>query len=109
MRERDGMYPANFGYRLAMTELLHTRYFHLVGGWNRIWKGNALQKVCSLLWRICGGCVPTRIKLQTRPVQCELVCPWCDADVETDCHAFVESKVARESWYWVGLSYAPLQ
>jgi hypothetical protein len=33
-----------------------------------------------------------------------VICPWCDTVVEDDWHAFVGCTVARESWYWAGLS-----
>jgi len=33
-----------------------------------------------------------------------VICPRCDTAVEDDWHAFVGCKVARESWYWAGLS-----
>jgi hypothetical protein len=33
-----------------------------------------------------------------------VICPWCDTDVEDDWHTFVGCMVARESWYWAGLS-----
>jgi len=33
-----------------------------------------------------------------------MTCPWCDTVVEDDWHAFVDCTVARESWYWAGLS-----
>jgi hypothetical protein len=61
MMERNGMYTVKTGYKLAMMELLHTDWFHVEGGWNRIWKANSPHKARNLLWRICRGCVPTRL------------------------------------------------
>ncbi|AES78795.1 hypothetical protein MTR_7g045690 [Medicago truncatula] len=54
--------------------------------------------------RICRECVPTHLRLQSRHVQCEMICPWCDTTVEDDLHAFMGCTVAHESWYWVGIS-----
>ena len=104
MMERNGRYTVKTGYKLAMMELLHTDRFHVEGEWHRIWNVNSPHKARNLLWRICRGCVPTRLRLQSRHVQCEVICPWCDTDVEDDWHAFVGCTVARESWYWAGLS-----
>jgi hypothetical protein len=87
-----------------MMELLHTDRFHVEGEWHGIWNVNSPQKARNLLWRICRGCVPTRLRLKSRHVQCEVICHWCDATVEDDWHAFVGFMVARESWYWAGLS-----
>jgi len=84
-------------------ELLHTDRFHVEGEWHILWKVNSPHKARNLLWRICRECVPTRLRLQSQHVQCEMICPWCDTAVEDDCHAFVGCTVARESWYWAGL------
>jgi hypothetical protein len=76
MMERNGRYTVKTGYKLAMMELLHTDRFHVEGDWHRIWKVNSPHKACNFLWRICRGCIPTRLRLQSQ---------------------------ARESWYWAGL------
>jgi len=104
MMERNGRYTVKTGYKLAMMELLHTDRFHVEGEWQRIWKVNSHHKARILLWTIWRGCVPTRLQLQSRHLQCEVICPWCDTAVEDDWHAFVGCMVAHESWYWVGLS-----
>nr|ABO80475.1 probable reverse transcriptase At2g02650 -, related [Medicago truncatula] len=104
MVECNGRYTINTGYKIAMMELLHTDRFHVEEEWKRIWKVNSHHKARNLLWRICRGCVPTRLRLQSRHVQCEVICPSCDTVVEDDWHAFVGCTVACESWYWAGLS-----
>jgi len=97
MMERTGRYTVKTGYKLAMIELRHTDRFHVDGEWHRIWKVNSPHKARNLLWRICRECVPTRLRLQSRHVQCEMICPWCDTAVEDDWHASVGCTVARES------------
>jgi hypothetical protein len=84
MLERNMRYIFKTGYKLAMMELLHTNQFHVAGEWHRIWKVNYPHKTRNLLWKICRGCVPTRLQLQSRHVQCEVICPWCDTTVGDD-------------------------
>jgi len=84
MLERNGSYTVKTGYKLAMMELLHTDRFHVVGEWHKIWMVNSPHKARNLLWRISRGCIPTRLRLQSRHVQCEVICPWCDTTVEDD-------------------------
>ena len=84
MMERSGRYTNKSGYKLAMMELLHTHRFHVEGEWHRIWKVNSRHKTRNLLWRIRRECVPTRLRQQSRHVQCEIIYPWCDTDVEDD-------------------------
>jgi len=102
--ERNGRYTVKTGYKLAMMELLHTDRFHVEREWHKIWKVNSPHKTRNLLWRICRGCGPTRLRLRSRHVQCELICPQRNTIVMDDWHAFVGCTVARESWYWAGLS-----
>ncbi|AES86539.2 hypothetical protein MTR_4g009790 [Medicago truncatula] len=54
-------------------------------------------------WNVTGECVPTRFRLQSQHVQCEMIFPWCNTTVEDDWHAFVGCTMARESWNWAGL------
>jgi len=103
MMERNGRYTVKSGYKLTMMKLLHTDRSHVEGEWHKIWKVNSPHKARNL-WRICKECVLTRLRLQSRHVQCEMICPWCNTTVEDDWHAFVGCTVARESWHWAGLS-----
>ena len=80
-----------------MMKLLHTDRAHVGGEWHKIWKVNSPHKARNLLWRIYKECVLTHLQLQSRHVQCELICPWCDMTVQDDWHTFVGCKVARES------------
>jgi len=84
MMERNGRYTVKIGYKLAMMELLHTDRFHVEGEWHRIWKVSSPHKARNLLWRMCRGGVPTRLRLQSRHVQCEMICLWCETIVEDD-------------------------
>ena len=49
---------------------------------------------------MCSDASPITITTCT----CEVICPWYDTAVEDGWHAFVGCTVARESWYWAGLS-----
>lgn len=84
MMERIGRYTVKTGYKPVMMQLLHSDRFHVEGEWRRIWKVNSPHKARNLLWRICRECVLTRLRLQSRYVQCEMICPWCNTDVEDD-------------------------
>ena len=104
MMERNRRYTVKTGYKLAMMGSLHSNRFHVEGEWHRIWKVNSPHNARNLLWRICRWCVPTRLRLRSCHVQCEVIFPWCDTVVEDDWYAFVGCTVARESLYWAGLS-----
>jgi ribonuclease HI len=68
--------------------------------WNSLWSIKAPPKAKHLLWRVCKGCLPTRVRLRDKCVPCSLNCPICDHNNEDDMHVLfncVESSLARQS------------
>jgi len=96
MQERRGMYTVKLGYRLVMSELLHTQRFCVEGERSKLQKVNVPHKVRNLLWRICQGYVSAHSKLQTQHVQCDLACLWCGTNVETDFHVFAQNSLMHK-------------
>jgi ribonuclease HI len=86
----NGHYSVKSGYNLmlTMTGRLADDVIHV--DWNCIWKIHAPPKAKHLFWRICRGCLPTRIRLQQRCVPCSLNCPLCDHGFEDDWHVFLD-------------------
>ncbi|GAU23034.1 hypothetical protein TSUD_336820 [Trifolium subterraneum] len=102
--ERNGCYSVKSGYKLAMRHIIGSDKYHEVGNWNGIWKAQAPHKARHLLWRLCRGCLPTRSRLLERRVECTLICPVCDEEIEDELHIFFRCAVARDSWCAAGLS-----
>ncbi|GAU48559.1 hypothetical protein TSUD_182070 [Trifolium subterraneum] len=102
--ERNGCYSVKFGYNLAMRCIFHSNKHHVDGNWNDIWKAQSPHKTRHLLWRLCRGCLPTRVRLTQRYVDCELNCPVCDDEVEDAIHMFFGCVATRECWMAAGLS-----
>ncbi|GAU35177.1 hypothetical protein TSUD_319870 [Trifolium subterraneum] len=102
--ERNGCYSVKSGYNLAMRCIFRSDRHHVEGNWNDIWKAQSPHKTRHLLWRLCRGCLPTRVRLAQHYVDCELSCPMCDDEVEDDIHVFFGCVTARECWMAAGLS-----
>ncbi|CAJ2667228.1 unnamed protein product, partial [Trifolium pratense] len=102
--ERNGCYSVKSGYNLAMKCIVRSDRHHVEGNWNDIWKAQSPHKTRHLLWRLCRGCLPTRVRLRQRYVECELSCPVCNVEVEDDTHVFFECAATRECWAVAGLS-----
>ncbi|XP_058726136.1 uncharacterized protein LOC131597455 [Vicia villosa] len=83
--EENGEYSVKSGYKLWKGWLSSTRQHGMESRWKNIWSITAPPRAKHLLWRICNGCLPTRLKLQQHHVQCPSVCPWCEVDVEDEC------------------------
>jgi ribonuclease HI len=82
----NGCYSVKSGYKVML---------HVTGSmdgdtqqedWNCIWNIRAPPKAKHLLWRICKGCLPTRMRLQDKRVPCPLLCPICNQANEDDWH-----------------------
>ncbi|XP_058759792.1 uncharacterized protein LOC131633093 [Vicia villosa] len=64
----------------------------------------APPRVKHLLWRICRGCLPSRIRLRQHYVQCTPECPVCEDMDEEDWHVFFGCSTIIQCWRAAGLS-----
>jgi len=72
--ERHGKYYVKSGYRLCVEELIDSSHLHLPGSWSGIWNLKVPPKVRNLVWRMCKGCLRTRVRLQDIGVHCPTQC-----------------------------------
>jgi hypothetical protein len=63
----------------------------------------APPKTKHLLWRICRGCLPTRVRLRGRYVPCPSECPFCANNEEDDWHILFGCSDSQEVWNEAGL------
>ncbi|MCH89306.1 RNA-directed DNA polymerase (Reverse transcriptase), partial [Trifolium medium] len=82
----NGQYSVKSGYKLLLNVTGTTDDVTQQEDWHSLWKILAPPKAKHLLWRICKGCLPTRMRLQERHVFCPLSCPLCDQASEDDWH-----------------------
>ncbi|GAU47981.1 hypothetical protein TSUD_87850 [Trifolium subterraneum] len=75
-----------------------------MGCGKNIWKVHVLPKAKHLLWRICKDCLPTRVQLQEKNVQCPLDCPICEHEVEIEWHSLFDCNDSRNAWQAAGLT-----
>jgi hypothetical protein len=92
-----GEYSVRSGYNLWMNLSGKIQYSACHEDWNSLWKIHAPPKAKHLLWRICRGCLPTRIRLQERCVLCSSSCPLCDHDIEDDWHVLFHCEFSAHS------------
>jgi hypothetical protein len=74
----DGNYSVKSGYKVMMQIKREEASSAQHVNWLSLWKIQAPPKAKHLLWRICRGCLPTRVRLQEKHVPCELSCPLCN-------------------------------
>jgi ribonuclease HI len=96
--EKNGAYSVRSAYRLCVQELLDTSHLRMDGSWNLIWNLKAPPRVRNLLWRICRRCIPTRVNLQSRGVNCTTVCSLCNDHDEDSRHLFFDCSSSKNVW-----------
>ena len=68
--EKNERYSVHSAYRLCANELVDFSHLHKRGYWAGIWKLKIPPKVKNLIWHMCRGCSPTRVRLLDKGVQC---------------------------------------
>ncbi|XP_058783650.1 uncharacterized protein LOC131658361 [Vicia villosa] len=72
--------------------------------WNSLWRIKAPSRTKHLLWRICRGCLPSRIRLRQYQVPCPSDCQLCGNNNEDDWHVFFDCDTTIQCWRTTGLS-----
>jgi hypothetical protein len=96
--ERDGHFSVKSAYRLCTQDFIDTPHLTRPGLWHLIWNLHTLPKVKNFLWRVCRNCLPTRVKLRTRGVNCPHSCVFCDAASEDSIHLFFLCRNSSSIW-----------
>jgi len=86
--ERHGRDSVRSAYRLCVSELVDSSPLWRPGYWDGISSLKVPPKVKNLIWRICRGCLPTRIRLLDKGVTCLTNCASCASDYEDFTHVF---------------------
>jgi ribonuclease HI len=99
----DGNYSVRSGYKMLMHVSGRSRTVTDNEAWQCLWKIKAPPKAKHLLWRICKGCLPTRMRLQEKHVPCQLSCPLCEHTIEDDWHVFAVCNVTVQACQAAGI------
>jgi ribonuclease HI len=103
--ERNGCYTVRSAYRLCVEELVDVSHLHRPGNWRNIWRLKIPPKVKHLIWRMCRGCLPTRVRLQDKGVVCPTNCASCSHAYEDLNHLLFECPFAIQVWTSAGIWY----
>jgi hypothetical protein len=100
-----GLYNVKSGYNLALKSTGNMTGAIYQENWNSLWSIKAPPKAKHLLWRICKGCLPTRVRLQEKCVSCSLNCPICDHNYEDDMHVLFDCAESLRARQFAGLDH----
>ena len=86
--EKGGVYTVRIAYKDILNHDVVALQHRVPGNWNCIWSIKLPPKVKNFLWRVCRNCLPTRVRLQSKGVQCPAQCAVCEESDEDSSHLF---------------------
>jgi len=101
--ERHEHYSVRSAYRLYVSELIDSTYNWRPGDWASIWNLKVPPKVKNLIWRMCRGCLPTRVRLLDKGVTCPTNWASCNSTHEDLMHVFFACPFAIHVWNRTGI------
>jgi hypothetical protein len=103
--DKFGNYSVKSGCNLLLQEPLENLTLQANEGWKWLWKIQAPPKTKHLLWRLCKGCLPTRVRLKEKQVNCPLNCPLCESEEEDDWHVIYGCEYSKRAWQAAGVEH----
>jgi ribonuclease HI len=100
-----GHYKVKSGYNLALKSTGNMSGAIFQEDWNSLWRIKAPPKSKHLMWRICKGCLPARVRLQEKCVPCSINCPICDHNYEDDMHVLFNCVESLQAVQYAGLEH----
>jgi hypothetical protein len=102
--EKNGLFTVKSAYRACINNDSNREQHHVNGNWQLIWQAKMPPKIKNFLWRVCRNCLPTRVRLHDRGVECPSNCVLCDAGNEDSLHLFFSCQNSILCWQQVGLT-----
>ncbi|KAK2370998.1 hypothetical protein QL285_083995 [Trifolium repens] len=100
--EKNRLYTVKSAYRACIVNNSNREQDHVDGRWQLIWRSKVPPKIKKILWQVCRNCLPTRVCLHDRGVDCPDSCVLCDAGNEDSLYLFFSCQ--NSILYWqVGL------
>lgn len=75
----------------------------VAGDWKDIWRLKVPPKIKNLIWRMCRGCLPTRVQLQDKGVSFPTRYASCSSKHKDLNHIFFECPFTIQVWNTAGI------
>jgi hypothetical protein len=93
----NGNYTVKSAYKLCLQLTSHDN-FNVSGDWRKIWTMQIPPKLKHFCWRMLRYCLPTRLKLHIRGVNCQTTCAVCSNATEDELRLFFDCPHAISCW-----------
>ena len=95
--KKNGIYLVRNAYRNIMGRSNIVQEHDIAGRWNQVWRCKLPPSIKNFVWRVARGCLPSKVRLQTRGVNCTTQCPFCDGQ-EDSLHALFLCPKSIQCW-----------
>ncbi|KAM6568954.1 hypothetical protein CsatB_016939 [Cannabis sativa] len=98
--ETSGFYSVKSAYKFLQSSSGNWLFTQDDRGWKQLWQISVPSKVHHFLWKACSGCLPTKVQLQTKHVNVDLMCPLCNLETETIFHVLLGCNFSKACWFF---------
>lgn len=98
VHNRHECYSVESGYWLGMLGAVSMNNNVSTQLWSKVWNIQGPPKLRHFLWRACKGSLPVFQEMYRRHIRNSGVCPRCNKEDETICHALVQCDVSMVVW-----------
>jgi len=67
--------------------------------WKKVWDLDNIRRHRMLIWKILNNALPVRDSLQKQGINCSLLCPRCEAGIETIDHLFHKCEFTKREFF----------
>uniref|UniRef100_A0A803PJ01 Reverse transcriptase domain-containing protein n=1 Tax=Cannabis sativa TaxID=3483 RepID=A0A803PJ01_CANSA len=97
-KSSSGFYTIKSAYSYLQQKTATADLVQNTEGFKKLRQLDIPQKVQHFLWRATSGCLPTKVQLNTKHVNIEMMCPFCNLSAETIYHILLGCSFSHSCW-----------
>lgn len=99
--DKKGLYSVKSGYKAYINTIIRessSSENNMQKTWEKLWRLKVPNKVKSFCWRALHEIIPTKVNLQKKGIDTNLICPICNCFLESSDHVLFTYSRAKSVW-----------